>query len=139
MTDKEGSTALEPVMEGLGQPITHMPAVRLLDAPPKGMLPFGVGVAHGRMGLENRGDAEHALAHLRDLYCQRVLLVTPIGQGGWPPEDLRAMAFVQLVREACGATTWGLFGFDLYDYKTTPDWLNPRYWANPHLWDRYRW
>jgi len=29
--------------------------------------------------------------------------------------------------------------FDIDHYKTTPDWLNPRHWANPELWDKYRW
>ncbi|WP_290652932.1 DUF6231 family protein [Aquisalimonas sp.] len=32
-----------------------------------------------------------------------------------------------------------LYGFDVGTYKTTPDWLNPRYWANPELWGKYRW
>lgn len=33
----------------------------------------------------------------------------------------------------------GLYLFDIESYKDTPDWLNPRNWANPELWDKYRW
>jgi len=29
--------------------------------------------------------------------------------------------------------------FDIHDYKETPDWLNARHWANPEMWDKYRW
>ena len=29
--------------------------------------------------------------------------------------------------------------FDIADYKTTPDWFGPKNWANPELWDQYRW
>ncbi|MFW6041456.1 MAG: DUF6231 family protein [Guyparkeria sp.] len=32
-----------------------------------------------------------------------------------------------------------VYQFDIHDYKQTPDWLNPRNWANPELWDKYRW
>lgn len=32
-----------------------------------------------------------------------------------------------------------LYQFDIAKYKPTPDWLNPKNWANPQLWDRYRW
>lgn len=27
-----------------------------------------------------------------------------------------------------------VYGFDLYTYKTVPDWLNSKYWAHPELW-----
>ncbi len=32
-----------------------------------------------------------------------------------------------------------LYRFDIADYKTTPDWLNSRYWAHPELFDKHRW
>ncbi|MES1925471.1 hypothetical protein T31B1_09108 [Salinisphaera sp. T31B1] len=34
---------------------------------------------------------------------------------------------------------WSLYRYDIHDYKTTPDWLNKRYWANPERWDQERW
>ena len=32
-----------------------------------------------------------------------------------------------------------VYVFDINDYKETPDWLSPRNWANPEMWDKYRW
>ncbi|MGD8939893.1 MAG: DUF6231 family protein [Gammaproteobacteria bacterium] len=32
-----------------------------------------------------------------------------------------------------------VYAFDIASYKTTPDWLNNKYWANPELWDKHWW
>lgn len=29
--------------------------------------------------------------------------------------------------------------FNIANYKETPEWLNARNWANPELWDKFRW
>ncbi|MFO7858575.1 MAG: DUF6231 family protein [Ectothiorhodospiraceae bacterium] len=89
-------------------------------------------------GLQSvpRADGEILLSRLRDLYARRVLATVVLG-GDWQRNDLTAFGFTQLARidERLGT----LFGFDIATYKTTPDWLNPRYWANPEMWDKYRW
>lgn len=33
----------------------------------------------------------------------------------------------------------GLFKYNIKDYKKTPDWLNSDNWANPEMWEKYRW
>ena len=78
--------------------------------------------------------------------------------------DVQAQRFAVIVREDCThpATRWqrddfiglglSVYGhyhahghplmlctYDIANYKRTPDWLNPRHWANPELWDKYRW
>ncbi len=129
-----------PALAEAGPFHRRISATALLDPPPTGWRRPALCVACADLGLEGR-DAEHALARLRDLYCERVLLFTPTASGtprGWSPATLRALGFVRLFQTP-GEAGWGLYGFDLYDYKATPDWLNPRYWANPELWDRYRW
>ncbi len=30
---------------------------------------------------------------------------------------------------------WRCYAYDLHHYKTTPDWLNARYWAHPERWE----
>lgn len=76
------------------------------------------------------------LAALRDLHAQR-LVVIPAGSARNRRAEsealLRALGLRPL-REG-----HGVWYHDLYDYKETPDWLNSRFWANPELWDRYRW
>lgn len=32
-----------------------------------------------------------------------------------------------------------LWQFNILTYKTVPDWLNAKYWANPENFDKYRW
>ena len=29
--------------------------------------------------------------------------------------------------------------FNLFDYKHLPDWFNSKFWANPELWNKFRW
>ena len=40
--------------------------------------------------------------------------------------------------EADGAQ-WHAWSYDIRTYKSVPDWLNPKFWANPENWDKYRW
>jgi len=99
---------------------------------------------HGRQdlvlvgGLErlSRAEGEILLSRLRDLYARRVLVCLALGDT-WRQNDLTAFAFTRLATLGDGMGT--LYGFDVGTYKTTPDWLNPRYWANPELWGKYRW
>ncbi len=80
-----------------------------------------------------RAEAERLVAALRDLHARRLVLALPEpAPQGW---DTPACVALGLTPEA-EARLWR---FDLYDYKETPDWLNPRYWAHPELWDRFRW
>lgn len=80
-----------------------------------------------------RPHAERLVAALRDLHARRLVLVPPAPlPAGW---DAPACIALGLTPEAGGR----LWRFDLYDYKETPDWLNPRYWAHPELWDKFRW
>lgn len=30
---------------------------------------------------------------------------------------------------------WRCYAYDLYRYKQTPEWLNPRFWAHPERWE----
>ncbi|SEO53486.1 hypothetical protein SAMN04488052_101581 [Aquisalimonas asiatica] len=89
-------------------------------------------------GLESlaRKDGEILLSRLRDVYARRVLARVVLG-GTWQQKDMTAFGFTRLaeMEPADGV----LYGFDVASYKTTPDWLNPRFWANPELWDKYRW
>ncbi|WP_420429296.1 DUF6231 family protein [Algiphilus sp.] len=79
---------------------------------------------------------ERELAALRDLYAQAVLAVAdsacPLAPAQW-----RSLGFLPHWHDEEAGLT--LQGFNLYDYKHRPDWLNAKHWANPELWDVYRW
>lgn len=80
------------------------------------------------------------IAKARDLLASRVMVeCLPDQQSDWQEADFLALA---LRRRAVMESSDGLrlyYGYDLKTYKQVPDWLNPKYWANPHMWDKARW
>ena len=78
------------------------------------------------------------IAHLRDFLSLELYVLHP----GDVMEQTRRMGVLGLrcleILDA-GGRPWGLNHFSLKAYKKTPDWLNDRFWANPRLWDKFRW
>lgn len=73
-------------------------------------------------------------AALRDRANRRV--VVHMGEariGGAIDQQLVSLGYKRQARDEA------LYLFDIETYKDTPDWLNPRNWANPDMWDKYRW
>ena len=81
------------------------------------------------------------LARLRDVQARVTLLLVPEGTDirPWRRGDLRALGFTAAGTCATAEGRRLVYRFDIASYKTTPDWLTPENWANPELWDRYRW
>jgi hypothetical protein len=74
------------------------------------------------------------LAALRDRANRRI--VVHVGEariGGSVDQHMVSLGYRRLDPDD------GVYLFDIESYKDTPDWLNPRNWANPELWDKYRW
>ncbi|HDP89962.1 MAG TPA: hypothetical protein ENN42_08425 [Thioalkalivibrio sp.] len=97
--------------------------------------------------LEHMGrtEAEQLVAVLRDRVAERLLILLPVGDDWpglhthWTFTDMVALGLRQLACFEHEGRPVELYRFDLYDYKLTPDWLNPRFWANPQMWDKARW
>lgn len=89
--------------------------------------------------------AERLLARLRDVNSEIVYVFTTLGPGRanhtsqWNHTELVALGFRLVKQYTIDSNTAGLYHYDIYDYKHTPDWLNPEHWANPELWDKSRW
>lgn len=82
------------------------------------------------------------LARLRDLHARKVLVIVAahLNHTPWDRRSLIGLGFTphgEAVDEAGERLL--LYQFDIATYKTTPDWLSPEHWANPELWDKYRW
>jgi len=108
-----------------------------LADPPPGPLPYDLALVVGAPTLAALPPAT-VLARLRDLYARHTLLLAE--DGGAPAHgDLMALGFVALGRYRHQDHGLRLYEVALATYKTTPDWLNSRDWANPRLWDKYRW
>lgn len=104
---------------------------------------FDVAVLAGELTDQPRRQLEQLVAGLRDRYSEHLVIRLdatdsdskdqPAAGTGLNIDDLRALG----LRRLTGSER--LFQFNLDDYKSKPDWLNSRYWANPDRWDKDRW
>ncbi len=90
------------------------------------------------------------LSRLRDLLAHQYCIALPIdsqinpqNQSTWQLTDLFSFALERVaIYGACDEINQqqiGLFKYNINDYKKTPDWLNSDNWANPKMWEKYRW
>lgn len=85
-----------------------------------------------RTGLE-------LLGGIRNLNASRLAVLVDLDAVGWQATDLYALALQATERFQRDGQTLTLFTYDLLDYKQVPDWLNAKFWANPHLYGKYWW
>jgi len=112
-----------------------------LGATPPADTPYDLALVAGEL---RSAPAERlgVLARLRDLYARRTLLLTGLEAAQSDTLEhasVMALGFVHVDRYDYEGRSLRLYEFDIGTYKTTPDWLNSRDWANPRLWDKYRW
>ena len=83
-------------------------------------------------------EAGPLLARLRDLHTDRFVVVTRhTAANHWTTEELLAYGLYRVAEYANARLA--LYEFDIAHYKQTPDWLSDKYWANPDLFNKYRW
>lgn len=78
------------------------------------------------------------VAKSRDVLSSRVLLECG-SDAALKEEDMLALAFSRYAITDADNREYRYYYFDLKTYKTVPDWLNPKFWANPQNWDKFRW
>jgi len=89
--------------------------------------------------------AEQLIARLRDLHCDRLIIVIPIGtdwsdhMSHWQQTDLLGLGFSLLAEFHSNKHLVHIYAFDIASYKTTPEWLSSKYWANPEMFNKYWW
>ena len=84
--------------------------------------------------------AVQLVSRLRDVCASRVLVIgAPQSGASLGRQQLIGLGFRRWETTGEGDSRRRWYEFSLADYKVTPDWLNARHWANPALWDRYRW
>lgn len=88
-------------------------------------------------------EANSLLASLRDVHARQLYALTPIGKAWlkhvsfWEYNELLGFGLERVNVYAEHGMPIALLKFDLRTYKTTPEWLNSKYWARPELWDKY--
>ncbi|WP_348766109.1 DUF6231 family protein [uncultured Salinisphaera sp.] len=90
----------------------------------------------------NKREGRQLISRLRDQLAGTVLVcVDTRAQAAerWTISDFIALGFRRSPDSRSIGPAVAVYRYDIRDYKTTPDWLNSRYWANPERWDRERW
>lgn len=83
------------------------------------------------------------LSRLRDVLSPQYCICLPLSQHSssteWHLTDLFSFALSKVASYQQGDIEYGLFKYNISDYKKTPDWLNSDNWSNPQMWGKYRW
>jgi hypothetical protein len=82
-------------------------------------------------------DAKALIAKVRDVWAQHSVFFIPSRL-----LDENSLLGLGLSKQAAfdyQDIIWQAWSFDIRHYKSVPDWLNPKYWANPENWEKYRW
>lgn len=89
-----------------------------------------------RLGPQAGGNV---IARLRDVHAARLCVMVARERSGWAAPELLALALVRWGEVSVANREHEVWGYDIGTYKKTPDWLNPRHWAHPENWGKYRW
>jgi len=93
---------------------------------------YALAVLIDPFGHQALGDARAAIAACRDRWAESVWVITPEDAGAAP--ELLALGFRREGTFTDNAHAWLAFTYQLHNYKSVPDWLNARFWANPERW-----
>ena len=93
-----------------------------------------LGIVIAPLESMSRTHAEQLLARLRDVHCEKVLLLDT--GAGWSPDELRSLGYVEIRRPEDGGRC---YLFDPYLFNQPREWNNPSNWANPENFRKYRW
>ena len=106
---------------------------------------FDAGIVFDTLEYLDKQRGGQLIARLRDLHTLRFCLLAPVGddweglRSTWRSADFLSYGMKLVNRYQTPAGTLHLYKYDIASYKSTPDWLSARDWANPELWNKYRW
>ena len=87
----------------------------------------------------DKAEAQQWLGMIKNRYSPHVILIshsTLAQQNGWEFTDYLAMGFKHIAGTDDGLQ---VFSYAIENYQPKRDWLNSRFWANPEMYDKYRW
>jgi hypothetical protein len=106
---------------------------------------FDIGIVMDMLQHMDKSRGCQLIARLRDLHTPRFCVVVPMGadwqghESHWEPADLLGLGMSRVNVHQHDDKPVHVYKYDIATYKKTPDWLNAKDWANPELWDKYRW
>jgi DNA-binding transcriptional LysR family regulator len=88
----------------------------------------------------SKREGTELLAGLRNLSVSRMAVLVELAEAPqWETSDFYGLAMQREAHFERDERCLTLFTYDLAEYKTVPDWLNSKYWANPENFDKYWW
>ncbi|MTI63827.1 MAG: hypothetical protein FH755_07980 [Methylophaga sp.] len=87
----------------------------------------------------DKAAAQQWLGMIKNRLAPHVILISHpaiADDKGWRLTDYLAMGFRHLAGTEDGLQ---VFTYAIENYQPKRDWLNSRYWANPEMYDKYRW
>jgi len=102
---------------------------------------FDVAIAVNLFEHIDRQTGMQVLSRLRDVLSAQYCVCLPLNSSNndWKLTDLFSFALNRVASYTHEGKEYGLFKYNINDYKNTPDWLNANNWANPNMWNKYRW
>ena len=97
-------------------------------------LRVALGVVVSPLDFMPRRASEQLLSRLRDIHCEKVVLIDT--NGGWTPKELRALGYLEVGQPVAGLRC---YLFDPDAFNRPREWNNPSDWANPQNFRKYRW
>ena len=122
--------ALDTAAHQLARGVLHDTPVHTSENPPGHpcALALGIDALNGLAAQQ----AEHLISQARLYIAPRILIAA---QPGCALDDatFRALGFTEST--IAPAEDVRVYFYDIDTYKTVPDWLNARFWANPERWE----
>lgn len=84
-------------------------------------------------------EAQQWLGKIKNQYAPHVILISHpelAAEKGWQLTDYLALGFKHIAGTEDGLQ---VFSYAIENYQPKRDWLNSRFWANPEMYDKYRW
>jgi len=104
---------------------------------------FDVAIAIDLFEHLTKQQGSQILARMRDVLCPQYCICLPIDSGDteerWQLTELFGFALSKVADYQQGDIEYGLFNYNISNYKKTPEWLNSDNWANPQMWGKYWW
>ena len=106
---------------------------------------YDVGIVTDTVEYMDKDRSGQLIARLRDIHTTRFLIVIRMGdkweqlKSIWQTVDLLGFGMKLVNRYEVDDKPIHVYKYDISSYKKTPEWLNSKDWANPQLWNKFRW
>ncbi|MCB1756010.1 MAG: hypothetical protein KDJ38_10835 [Gammaproteobacteria bacterium] len=142
-----------PLVESLGRREAglQLQSASLAQLPPvlRETPRFDLVIMHKLRASTPANDLLAWLARIRDLHAKKFIVIDKPESAGEDNNagpmleraDFFSLGFKLPPGSDTRPATSGMvvYEYAIRDYKTVPDWLNARFWANPQNWDKFRW